>query len=74
MANTVNGIKAIVAQRLQRLDVNGDSRINMADARQIAHDAADDVALLASANPFPAIAIAFVLGVILTLFIISIAR
>lgn len=76
MANPrLEQVKALAATRLKRLvDRNGDGKIDLADAEAIAHDAAEDAASYARGNPLTAIVVAFAIGVVLTLFIVSIVR
>ena len=71
---TPESVKSIASIQLKRLDVNGDGKIDIADARQIANDAVDEATAFTRANPLPGILIAFVLGVVLTLFLTSVIR
>lgn len=57
-----------------RLDRNGDGKIDAADARAIASDAAHDAAAFTRDNPLTGIVIAFAAGIVLTLFVLSIFR
>lgn len=64
-------LKAKVATRLSRFDRNGDGKIDKLDAIAIAQQAVEEAEAATRKKPWGAIAIAFALGVVLTLFVVS---